>query len=137
MPALLMCLRLTEPYRHFMWILVVRSMLRVAAKPRASRERQMLTRSWRRRELVLGLATKKEGCTRKKLRLSKEQSALFEESFKENSSLNPLSRYDILSFLCAHMLDYLSSLFAHMFSLDFGSCKFLLCRNKSKLWPNC
>lgn len=30
-----------------------------------------------------------EGGTRKKLRLSKEQSALLEESFKENSSLNP------------------------------------------------
>ena len=90
----------------------MRSMLRVAAKPRASRERQMLTRSWRRRELVLGLATKKEGCTRKKLRLSKEQSALLEEIFKENSFLNPVSRFDIMDYLSSlfdKMLDYLSS----------------------------
>lgn len=31
------------------------------------------------------------GCTRKKLRLSKEQSAFLEESFKEHNTLNPVS----------------------------------------------
>lgn len=31
------------------------------------------------------------GCTRKKLRLSKEQSAFLEESFKEHTTLNPVS----------------------------------------------
>ena len=30
------------------------------------------------------------GCTRKKLRLSKEQSAFLEESFKEHTTLNPV-----------------------------------------------
>ena len=63
----------------------------------------MLMRIWRRRELVLGLVTKKEGGTMKKLRLSKEQSALLEEIFKENSFFNPVIRSDIM--------DYLSSLF--------------------------
>lgn len=33
------------------------------------------------------------GLTRKKLRLSKEQSAFLEESFKEHSTLNPVSRF--------------------------------------------
>lgn len=32
------------------------------------------------------------GCARKKLRLSKEQSAFLEESFKEHSTLNPVSQ---------------------------------------------
>ena len=32
------------------------------------------------------------GSTRKKLRLSKEQSAFLEESFKEHSTLNPVSQ---------------------------------------------
>lgn len=35
------------------------------------------------------------GSTRKKLRLSKEQSAFLEESFKEHSTLNPVSPRDI------------------------------------------
>ncbi|GLJ27379.1 hypothetical protein SUGI_0537410 [Cryptomeria japonica] len=33
--------------------------------------------------------------TRKKLRLSKEQSALLEESFKQNSTLNPMQKQDL------------------------------------------
>ncbi|KAJ0105291.1 hypothetical protein Patl1_17834 [Pistacia atlantica] len=32
------------------------------------------------------------GCTRKKLRLSKEQSAFLEESFKEHNTFNPVSK---------------------------------------------
>jgi hypothetical protein len=56
--------------------------------------------------------------TRKKLRLSKEQSALLEESFKDHSTLNPVRKIDIAA---AHapkaasygfflILDYISSL---------------------------
>lgn len=37
------------------------------------------------------------GTTRKKLRLSKEQSALLEESFKEHSTLNPVSAHQVLA----------------------------------------
>jgi homeobox-leucine zipper protein len=33
------------------------------------------------------------GLTRKKLRLSKEQSAFLEESFKEHNTLNPVSHH--------------------------------------------
>lgn len=48
------------------------------------------------------------GGTRKKLRLSKEQSAFLEESFKEHSTLNPVSvqhigefeRESLVSFFC-------------------------------------
>ena len=36
------------------------------------------------------------GASRKKLRLSKDQSAVLEESFKEHSTLNPVSTYPFL-----------------------------------------
>jgi homeobox-leucine zipper protein len=39
------------------------------------------------------------GTTRKKLRLSKEQSALLEESFKEHSTLNPVRAYPVYRFI--------------------------------------
>lgn len=45
------------------------------------------------------------GSTRKKLRLSKEQSAFLEESFKEHSTLNPVSQS---TFICL-FINFLSS----------------------------
>ncbi|KAJ7520467.1 hypothetical protein O6H91_19G007000 [Diphasiastrum complanatum] len=48
-----------------------------------------------------GASDEEEGCNpRKKLRLSKEQSALLEESFKEHSTLNPKQKQALAKQLC-------------------------------------
>ena len=44
------------------------------------------------------------GSTRKKLRLSKEQSAFLEESFKEHNTLNPVSLKEVCKLSFAHYL---------------------------------
>lgn len=44
------------------------------------------------------------GSTRKKLRLSKEQSAFLEESFKEHTTLNPVSPHNIYNLVCFFFL---------------------------------
>lgn len=41
--------------------------------------------------------------SRKKLRLSKDQSAILEESFKEHNTLNPVSIFYCLNFLSDHV----------------------------------
>lgn len=57
------------------------------------------------------------GSTRKKLRLSKEQSAFLEESFKEHTTLNPVSSTTHLSlglfsiFTVCHYVRYIKPLF--------------------------
>jgi len=65
-----------------------------------------------------------EGGTRKKLRLSKEQSALLEESFKENSSLNPVSQSKIMDY-------HLHFICPNIFALR--SCNFFLQKQKQAL----
>lgn len=54
--------------------------------------------------------------SRKKLRLSKEQSAYLEESFKEHSTLNPVSTY-VLVFVCVkhHVLSFLKFIYLKHF----------------------
>jgi hypothetical protein len=49
------------------------------------------------------------GTTRKKLRLSKEQSALLEESFKDHITLSPVCMSAFLNSLCSHSLPILLS----------------------------
>ncbi len=49
------------------------------------------------------------GTTRKKLRLSKEQSALLEESFKDHITLSPVCMSALLNSLCSHSLPILLS----------------------------
>lgn len=63
--------------------------------------------------------------TRKKLRLSKEQSAYLEESFKEHHTLNPVSINKININFCH---------FKKIKSIFFSLFCFLLCGYRSKSW---
>jgi hypothetical protein len=81
-----------------------------------------------------------DGTTRKKLRLSKEQSALLEESFKDHSTLNPVSCWPYSSDTsCCHVaqdcLEISSQLILWNVSSEMfhNSCP---CRSKRPRWQS-
>lgn len=69
------------------------------------------------------------GSTRKKLRLSKDQSAFLEESFKEHTTLNPVNfLFNFCLFTCFFFLIKVYLLINHVY--------LFACRSKNLHWQN-
>lgn len=76
------------------------------------------------------------GHPRKKLRLTKEQSHLLEQTFRQNHTLNPVHFSKFSLFFFFSFFHFLFSQKA-WFRKDFFIFFYLICRNRRKLWRKC